>query len=117
NRITYGYKVSAWISELISNIENLIDSEKRVFKIMMGGAVGTFSTMPKNGKEVQNEVGNLVNMEVMEVPSRNINTHKIEYINNLTLIANVFHKIAEEVYSTSVEEIAEVTEKIGRAHV
>ncbi|WP_301420377.1 class-II fumarase/aspartase family protein [Mammaliicoccus lentus] len=115
--ITYGYKVSAWISELISNIENLIDSEKRVFKIMMGGAVGTFSTMPKNGKEVQNEVGTLVNMEVMEVPSRNINTHKIEYINNLTLIANVFHKIAEEVYSTSVEEIAEVTEIIKKGTI
>lgn len=31
--VTYGYKVSAWISELISNIENLIDSEKEFLKL------------------------------------------------------------------------------------
>lgn len=115
--ITYGYKVSAWISEFISCYERMEESEKRVFKIMMGGAVGTFSSMPEIGIQVQNRVANLVGMYPMEVPSRNINTHKLEYMTNLSLLANICHKIAEEVYSTTLEEIAEVSEGFSKGTV
>lgn len=108
--ITYGYKVSAWISEFIDCAERLQESEKRVFRIMMGGAVGAFSSMPGVGIDVQNRVAELVGMYPMEVPSRNISTHKLEYMMNLSLLCNVCHKIAEEVYSTTLEEIAEVSE-------
>ncbi|WP_028273330.1 class-II fumarase/aspartase family protein [Atopococcus tabaci] len=108
--ITYGYKVSAWISEFLDSVERLKESEKRVFRIMMGGAVGTFSTMPEVGPEVQERVAELLGMYPMDVPSRNINTHKLEYMTNLSLLANVCHKMAEEVYQTSLEEIAEVSE-------
>src|SRR5699024_6283244 len=34
--ITYGYKVSAWISEFIMSYERMAESEKRVFQVMMG---------------------------------------------------------------------------------
>ncbi|SDJ92406.1 class-II fumarase/aspartase family protein [Alkalibacterium thalassium] len=108
--ITYGYKVSAWISEFIDSIERLRESEKRVFRVMMGGAVGTFSTMPEVGPKVQARVAELLGMYPMDVPSRSINTHKLEYMMNLSLLGNVCHKMAEEVYQTSLEEIAEVAE-------
>lgn len=108
--ITYGYKVSGWISELLDSVERLEESEKRVFRVMMGGAVGDFSTMPEVGPQVQERVAELLDMYSMDVPSRNINTHKLEYIMNLQLLANVCHKIAQEVYQTSLEEIAEVAE-------
>lgn len=108
--ITYGYKVSAWISELLDAVERIQESEKRVFRIMMGGAVGTFSTMPEIGPDVQSRVAELLSMYEMDVPSRNINTHKLEYMMNLSLLASVCHKMAEEVYQTSLEEIAEVAE-------
>ncbi|UJF16625.1 adenylosuccinate lyase family protein [Jeotgalibaca sp. MA1X17-3] len=108
--ITYGYKVSVWISEFIECYERMQEVEKRVFKIMMGGAVGTFSSMPEVGPTVQKRVAELTGMYPMEVPSRNISTHKIEYMMNLSLMANICHKIAEEVYSTTLEEIAEVSE-------
>lgn len=108
--ITYGYKVSAWISEFIDSVERLRESEKRVFRVMMGGAVGTFSTMPGVGPEVQSRVAELLDMYPMDVPSRNINTHKLEYMMNLSLLGSVCHKMAEEVYQTSLEEIAEVAE-------
>lgn len=108
--VTYGYKVSSWISEFIDSVERLQESEKRVFRIMMGGAVGTFSTMPDVGPVVQNRVAELLELYPMEIPSRSINTHKLEYMTNLSLLANVCHKMAEEVYQTSVEEIAEVAE-------
>src|SRR5699024_9032126 len=84
---------------------------KRVFQVMMGGAVGTFSSMPEIGIEVQKRVAELVGMYPMAVPSRNINSHKVEYMMNLSLLANICHKIAEEVYSTTLEEIDEVSVK------
>lgn len=108
--ITYGYKVSAWISEFLDSVERLQESEKRVFRIMMGGAVGTFSTMPEVGPRVQDRVAELLGMFPMDVPSRNIRTHMLEYIMNLSLLASACHKMAEEVYQTSLEEIAEVSE-------
>lgn len=108
--ITYGYKVSAWISELLDSIERLQESEKRVFQVMMGGAVGTFSAMPEVGPDVQQRVADLLGMYPMKVPSRNIHSPKLEYIMDLSLLMSVCHKIAEEVYSTTLEEIAEISE-------
>lgn len=115
--ITYGYKVSVWISDFIDSYERLRESEKRVFKIMMGGAVGTFSSMPEVGLSVQKRVAELTGMYGMEVPSRNISTHKLEYMMDLSLLANICHKIAEEVYSTTLEEIAEVSEGFAKGTV
>lgn len=115
--ITYGYKVSVWISDFIECVERMREAEKRVFKIMMGGAVGTFSSMPEVGLEVQKRVAELTDMYPMEVPSRNISTHKLEYMSNLALMANICHKIGEEVYSTTLEEIAEVSEGFSKGTV
>lgn len=115
--ITYGYKVSVWISEFIECYERMREAEKRVFKIMMGGAVGTFSSMPQVGPVVQQRVAELTGMYTMEVPSRNISTHKLEYMMNLSLMANICHKIGEEVYSTTLEEIAEVSEGFKKGTV
>ncbi|MEG0256057.1 MAG: adenylosuccinate lyase family protein [Vagococcus sp.] len=115
--ITYGYKVSVWISDFIECVERMREAEKRVFKIMMGGAVGTFSSMPEVGMDVQRRVAELTGMYPMEVPSRNISTFKLEYMTNLALMANICHKIGEEVYSTTLEEIAEVSEGFSKGTV
>ncbi|MBN6367031.1 MULTISPECIES: adenylosuccinate lyase family protein [Providencia] len=115
--ITYGYKVSVWISDFIDCYQRMKECEKRVFTIMMGGAVGAFNSMPSVGMAVQKRVAELVGMEAMEVPSRNLSTHKLEYMANLALMANICHKIGEEVYSTTLEEIAEVSEGFTKGTV
>ncbi|MBP1041192.1 adenylosuccinate lyase family protein [Vagococcus sp. BWB3-3] len=115
--ITYGYKVSVWLSDFIECYERMQEVEKRMFKIMMGGAVGTFSSMPEVGPQVQERVAELTGMYSMEVPSRNLSTHKVEYMMNLALMANICHKIGEEVYSTTLEEIAEVSEGFSKGTV
>ncbi|QNH67513.1 adenylosuccinate lyase family protein [Proteus vulgaris] len=115
--ITYGYKVSVWISDFIDCYQRMKESEKRVFTIMMGGAVGAFNSMPEVGMKVQKRVAELVGMQAMEVPSRNLSTHKLEYMMNLALMANICHKIGEEVYSTTLEEIAEVSEGFTKGTV
>lgn len=108
--ITYGYKVSVWISELINNIERLEESEKRIYQVMMGGAVGCYSAVGEIGPKVQELVAKKIGMNYMRVPSRNICTHKLEYIMNMQLICNVLHKMAEEIYYTGIEEIGEAYE-------
>lgn len=108
--ITYGYKVSVWISELISGIERLEECEKRVFTVMMGGAVGGFNATGLAGRRVQDLVAVKLGMSSMEVPSRNMNQMKIEYLMNLSLLCNTLHKMAEEVYYTGMEEFSEVSE-------
>lgn len=108
--ITYGYKVAVWISEIMLSLERLQELEKRVFTTMMGGAVGAFNSTGEVGIAVQQEVAEILGLPAMLVPSRNINSLKIEYINALALLANNFHKIAEEVFQTSIEEFGEVSE-------
>ena len=108
--ITYGYKVSVWISELLTGLERLEEAEKRIFMVMMGGAVGGFNATGLTGRKVQDDVAELLSMSSMEVPSRNMTQMKVEYLMNLCLLCNTFHKMAEEVYYTGIEEFGEVHE-------
>ena len=105
--ITYGYKVSVWISELLTHLERFEEAEKRIFTVMMGGAVGGFNATGLVGRRVQEQVAERLNMSSMEVPSRNMSQMKVEYLMNLCLLCNTFHKMAEEVYYTGIEEFSE----------
>ena len=115
--ITYGYKVAVWIDEILSAVERLEESEKRVFRVMMGGAVGAFHATGEEGREVQRLVAEKLGMLPMNIPSRNSRIFRTEYISNLCLLATSFHKIAEEVYQTSSEEFAEVSEAFTKGTV
>lgn len=115
--ITYGYKVSVWISELLNAVQRMEESEKRVFQVMMGGAVGAFNATGETGWKVQQRVADELGMISMPVPSRNISSHKEEYIMNLALLCNVLHKIAEEVYYTGLEEFNEVSEAFTKGTI
>ncbi|MFW0778853.1 adenylosuccinate lyase family protein [Rossellomorea marisflavi] len=108
--ITFGYKVSVWIDDVVNAIERLEQAAARAFQVMMGGAVGSFNAMGEEGRRVQTLVAEDLNMGSMDVPSRNITSHKTDYIMALALLAGTCHKIAEEVYTTSIEEIGEIEE-------
>lgn len=115
--ITYGYKVAVWIDELLKSIERMKESEKRVFCVMMGGAVGAFNSSGNIGRKVQKRVAEILNMYEMDIPSRNISYPKIEYVMNLALLVSTAHKIAEEVYYTSGAEYNEVAEEFKEGTV
>ncbi|MDD6467329.1 MAG: adenylosuccinate lyase family protein [Erysipelotrichaceae bacterium] len=108
--VTYGYKVSVWTSELMHAVDRMKESEKRVFQVMMGGAVGGFNSVGAVGRRVQDRVAEKINMYSMEVPSRSTCVYKEEYMMNLALLCNTLHKFAEEVYYTGLEEFQEVCE-------
>lgn len=108
--ITFGFKAAVWIDEFQMALERMKQCESRVFRLMMNGAVGAFNSSGEAGRIVQRRMAERLEMTEMRVPSRNIATHKVEYVQVLSLLANCCHKIAEEVYSTSLEELAELSE-------
>ncbi|MGL5698091.1 MAG: class-II fumarase/aspartase family protein [Kluyvera sp.] len=115
--ITWGYKAAVWIDELLSAQERMQEAEKRVFTVMMGGAVGAFHATGETGRQVQESVAQKLGMRAMAIPSRNSRVYRTEYISNLCLLATTLHKIAEEVYQTSSEEFAEVSEAFTKGTV
>ncbi len=112
--ITYGYKVAVWIDELTAALQRMQEAEKRVFTVMMGGAVGGFHAMGKEGIQVQALVAQRLGMYPMGIPSRNSRVYRLEWAQNLALLATTFNKIAEEVYYTSIEEFFEVSESVSK---
>lgn len=115
--ITWGYKAAVWIDELLSARERMQEAEKRVFTVMMGGAVGAFHATGETGRQVQENVARRLGMHSMAIPSRNSRVYRMEYISNLCLLATTLHKIAEEVYQTSGEEFGEVSEAFTKGTV
>lgn len=115
--ITYGYKVAVWSSELRQAVERLEQAGARTFSVMMGGAVGAFSATGETGMRVQRRVAEDLGMASMDVPSRMISSHKVEYIMDLALACHVLHKMAEEVYYTGIEEFGEVREGFTKGTV
>lgn len=110
--ITFGFKAAVWIEEMLQAADRLSEAQKRSFAVMAGGAVGCYSALGAAGPEFQSRVAARLGMGEMAIPSRAIRTHMCEYVNALSLLASVCHRIAEEVYQTSSEEYGELSEKL-----
>ncbi|MBH2846216.1 adenylosuccinate lyase family protein [Serratia marcescens] len=115
--ITWGFKAAVWIDELLQAKERMQEAEKRVFTVMMGGAVGAFHATGETGREVQRRVAQKLGMHSMSVPSRNSQLGRTEYLSALCLLATTLQKIAEEVYQTSGEEFNEVSEAFAKGTI
>ena len=110
--ITFGFKAAVWIEELLQAADRLAEAQQRSFAIMAGGAVGCYSALGSIGPQFQSRVASRLGMGEMPIPSRAIRTHICEYVNALSLLASVCHRIAEEVYQTSSEEYGELSERL-----
>lgn len=110
-------KFAVWEDELLRCKEILNGSASGIFQVMMGGAVGGFHTLPDLGQRMQSRVAELLEMGEMKIPSRAIRVHLCQYVNNLTLIAQSCAKIAEEVYISSSEEYAEMSEGFSEGQI
>ncbi len=108
--ITFGFKVAGWIEELRDALDIIESSEERIFKVMMGGAVGGFHALGEQGIDVQNLVAQKLEMGSMPIPSRAIRVNRLEYMTNMSLLASILNKIGEEIYRTSSEEFDELSE-------
>jgi 3-carboxy-cis,cis-muconate cycloisomerase len=109
---TFGYKVAAWIDELIRHVERLHQAAPRLFVAMLGGGAGTFASLGKQGPPVQQAIGRLLGFGSMTVPSRAIGDHLAENICLLGLLAATCGKIGREIYTLMKTEFGEVEEPV-----
>ena len=110
--ITFGFKVACWIDEINRHIERILESEKRVFRCIFGGAVGTAASFGNFGIRLQNELAKMLDLKSSKVPARSHMDHFAEYVLNLIMISTTFGKISEEVYNLMKNEISELEEPI-----
>ena len=109
---TFGYKVAAWIDELLRHVERLDQAAPRLFVAMLGGAAGTYASLGEHGPAVQAGIARHLGMGSMRVPSRAIGDHGAENAMLLGLLAATVGKIGREVYTLMKTEFGEVEEPV-----
>lgn len=109
---TFGFKVAAWIDELLRHVERFHQSAPRLFVAMLGGGAGTFASLGANGPKVQAGIGRLLGFGSMIVPSRALGDHRAENVTLLGLLAATCGKIGREIYTLMKTEFGEVEEPV-----
>lgn len=115
--ITFGFKVAGWRAEIRRHKSRLIHAAEDAFVVSMGGAVGTFSAMGGNGRNVQNKMAELLNLRSASIPIRACCDSLTAYINVFGLLAATVEKISQEVIFLQRTEIAEVEESFHHGKV
>jgi 3-carboxy-cis,cis-muconate cycloisomerase len=115
--ITFGFKLAVWLDDMLRALERLIDSEKRIFVGMLGGAVGNFASMGEAGPEVQRRVMAQLGLEPMAIPARSQLDHFAEYICLLGLMAASLEKLGHEVYRLMEPEYGEMEEPVPEGSI
>lgn len=110
--ITFGFKVASWIDELASHVDRLQRLEDRLFRTLMGGAVGTLASFGQHGREIEAGVAERLGMRPMPVPSRATNDGMVEYVAVLGILAGTAGKVGKDVYSMMQPEFGEAFEPI-----
>lgn len=114
---TFGYKVAAWIDEILRHLERLEQAAPRLFVAMLGGGAGTFASLGRQGPLVQASIGRHLGFGTMTVPSRALGDHLAENVCVLGLLAATCAKIGREVYTLMKTEFGEVEEPVPRGTV
>ncbi len=115
--ITFGFKIASWIDELLRVLERLDDSEKRLFQLRFGGAIGGYNSFDGKGFELSKEMSRRLNFKVGLVPSRSVVDPMIEYMTALAGIGFIFNRLASDCYLLMSTSINEVVEKLPKSVV
>ncbi|WP_125775521.1 class-II fumarase/aspartase family protein [Antribacter gilvus] len=115
--ITFGFKVAVWIDEMTAHVDRLERLEDRLFRVLMGGAVGTFASFGPAGRDVESRVARILDLSTMPVPSRAINDGIVELVLVLGQLAGTSGKIGKDIYSLMQPEFGEAFEPIPHGTV
>ena len=108
--ITFGFKVAAWIDQLLRHLDRLDEVGDRLFVAMLGGAAGTFAALGAQGPAVQDALAARLGLGSMRIPARTIADPQAELVSVLALIAATGGSIAKELITLSEVEFGEVAE-------
>jgi 3-carboxy-cis,cis-muconate cycloisomerase len=114
--VTFGFKVAAWIEELLRHRERFGELDKRVFRVQWGGTVGAMHILDSAGPEINQRLAAHLGLGFFAVPSRAALDGFAEYALCLGLFSATCGKIARNLYLLMADEIEELSESLD-AHV
>lgn len=115
--ITFGFKLAAWHGEMRRHRERLAFAARDAFVASMGGAVGTFSAMEGQGREIQARVAARLGLTPNDLPLRSVHDRQTAYLSAVVLLGSTVEKIAADIFTLQRTEIAEVHEGFRRGKV
>ena len=108
--ITFGHKCAIWLDELSRHAERLKEAEKRVFVVMLVGAVGSQASYGPRVAELEERVAKTLGLGATDIswaPSRD---RIAEYTSLMAMIGGTLSKIGNELFNMQRNEFAEVEE-------
>ncbi len=108
--ITFGYKAAVWLDELLRHRDRLPDLRRRSLVCSYGGAVGTLSTLGKDGISVLQALSSELDLEEPPISWHTARDGWAELIFTLGMIGTTLGKIGNEVSTLMRTEVDEVRE-------
>lgn len=108
--ITFGFKTSVWLDELVRLRDRLPELKRRAFVCQFGGAVGTLATLDKEGLNVLKALSEELNLEEPAISWHTARDGWAEMIFWLSMTCTTLTKIANEVATLMRTEVDELRE-------
>ncbi len=112
--ITFGFKVSGWIDELLRHLQRFDEFEPRFFCLQFGGAIGAMQSFGEHGPKLVQLLAEELELSPLKVPVRSSSDYLAEYVATMALYSTTCSKIAQELYTLMSDEIGEVAEGLGK---
>ncbi len=109
--ITFGLKISVYLSEMSRHLDRIIEASKRAFAGKVSGPVGTGSSLGRDALKIQAEVMEYLGIYPEEGATQIVDRDRyIEYLSVLNGISVTMEKIGTEIRNLQRPEIDEVSE-------
>ncbi len=109
--ITWGFKLANYVYELTRSYERIIETEKRVVRLKLSGAVGTMAAWGDRAEIIVSTVSKILELEPHVITTQVAPRDGFaELVCNLSILGGVLERIALEVRELSRPEIREVSE-------
>ena len=116
--ITLGFKLANYVYELARSYERLRETEDRVVKLKMAGAVGTMAAWGEKGLEIERVVSEELGLKPHAISTQVAPRDGFaELISNLAILASVLDRFALEIRELSRPEIGELVEGVAKRQV
>lgn len=84
--ITFGFKTSVWLDELLRHLERLVELKARVLVGQCGGAVGTLASLGHHGLEVQHLMMAEIGLKVADASWHSARDRSAELVSWLAMV-------------------------------
>lgn len=108
--ITFGYKAAVWLDEMLRHRERLPDLKRRALVCQLGGAVGTLSTLGRDGINVRGKLSERLALEEPAITWHTARDGWAELVHWLAMVGTTLGKIAAEIATLMRSEVGEVRE-------